>query len=62
MNEFKTLTQKEVSAVLKCSKRFVTSEIKSGNLAPVIRINKRVILIRQATVLAYMQARMGRAA
>lgn len=59
MNDPKLLTPKEVSGMMRCGVDFVLAEIRSGNLAPAIRINQRVILVSQETAIGYLKKKSG---
>lgn len=57
MSTDKALSPKEIAGILNCTVKFVLAEIRNRRLAPVVRLNRKVIWVRQSVVLAYLNAK-----
>jgi len=53
----RTIKPKEAARHLRCATAFILSEIRAGALAPVMRINSRVILIPEETFTRYTKGK-----
>jgi len=49
----------EAAEYLGCSRKHIVREIRSGKIAPVLRVNARVVWIRRAALLAYEAQKIG---
>lgn len=49
----------EAAEHLGCSRKHILREIRSGKIAPVLRVNARVVWIRRAVLLAYEERKSG---
>lgn len=57
MSAEQTLGPKEIARELNCSVDFVLEEIRRCRLAPVVRLNRRVIWVRRSVVDNYIKAK-----
>lgn len=51
------LSPKEIAGIMRCTVRFVLSEIRSGRLGPSVKVNRKVIWVKKSVVYAYLSAK-----